>query len=184
MSSESMQVWREIKLEARKLVECEPILASFFHSTLLNHEYLGNALSYILANKLASATMPAISVREIIEDAIRSDDNIAECAARDILAVRQRDPAVDKYSTPLLYLKASTRYRPIALGTGCGIRTVKHWQSTCKIRCLWYSALIFTLRLVLVTASCLTMPPVLLLVKRPLLKTTFLSSSQSRWGNR
>ncbi len=26
-------------------------------------------------------------------------------AARDILAVRSRDPAVDKYSMPLLYLK-------------------------------------------------------------------------------
>lgn len=105
MSSESMQVWNEIKIEARKLVDCEPILASFFHSTLLNHEFLGNALSYILANKLASATMPAISVREIIEAAIQSDSNIIESAARDILAVRQRDPAVDKYSTPLLYLK-------------------------------------------------------------------------------
>ncbi|WP_159566819.1 serine O-acetyltransferase [Budvicia diplopodorum] len=105
MLLESAQVWSEIKVEARKLVECEPILASFFHSTLLNHEFLGNSLSYILANKLASATMPAISVREIIEAAFQSDSGMIEFAARDILAVRQRDPAVDKYSTPLLYLK-------------------------------------------------------------------------------
>jgi serine O-acetyltransferase len=30
------------------------MLASFYHATLLKHETLGGALSYILANKLAT----------------------------------------------------------------------------------------------------------------------------------
>lgn len=105
MSKELEQVWQSIKAEARQLVECEPMLASFFHATILKHDRLESALSYILANKLANAIMPAISIREIIEEAYQADQTMIESVARDILAVRQRDPAIDKHSTPLLYLK-------------------------------------------------------------------------------
>lgn len=44
-------VWNNIKAEARALADCEPMLASFYHATLLKHENLGSALSYMLANK-------------------------------------------------------------------------------------------------------------------------------------
>lgn len=101
----AIEVWKKIRDEAQCLVDKEPMLASFFHSTILKHKNLGGALSYILANKLATATMPAISLREIIEDAYQAKPSIIESAARDIRAVRQRDPAVDLWSTPLLYLK-------------------------------------------------------------------------------
>lgn len=75
------------------------MLASFFHATLLKHENLSGALSYILANKLADPIMPAIAIREVAEEAYRADPCMVDYAARDILAVRQRDPAVDKYYT-------------------------------------------------------------------------------------
>ena len=101
----SVEVWKLIRDEAKELVDNEPMLASFFHSTILKHKNLGGALSYILANKLATATMPAITLREIIEDAYQAKPSIIESAACDIRAVRQRDPAVELYSTPLLYLK-------------------------------------------------------------------------------
>lgn len=99
------EIWQNIKTEARDLAACEPMLASFYHATLLNHESLSSALSYILANKLANSVMPAITIREIVEEAHRADPQIADYAAYDILAVRLRDPAIEKYSTPLLYLK-------------------------------------------------------------------------------
>lgn len=99
------QIWQLIRGEAQQLVESEPMLASFFHATILKHSHLGDALSYILANKLANAIMPAIALKEIIEEAYQADPNIIASAASDINAVRTRDPAVDKWSTPLLYLK-------------------------------------------------------------------------------
>ncbi len=99
------QIWQLIRGEAQQLVESEPMLASFFHATILKHTHLGGALSYILANKLANAIMPAIALKEIIEEAYQADPNIIASAASDINAVRTRDPAVDKWSTPLLYLK-------------------------------------------------------------------------------
>lgn len=81
------------------------MLASFYHATLLKHENLGSALSYMLANKLSSPIMPAIAIREVVEEAYAADPEMIASAACDIQAVRTRDPAVDKYSTPLLYLK-------------------------------------------------------------------------------
>lgn len=39
MSCEELEiVWNNIKAEARTLADCEPMLASFYHATLLKHE--------------------------------------------------------------------------------------------------------------------------------------------------
>lgn len=41
MSCEELEiVWNNIKAEARTLADCEPMLASFYHATLLKHETL------------------------------------------------------------------------------------------------------------------------------------------------
>lgn len=98
-------LWQQIKQEARILTDSEPMLASFFYATLINHDNLSSALSYMLANKLSSPVMPAITLREIVQQAFIADPGIILAATRDIQAVCLRDPAVDKYSTPLLYLK-------------------------------------------------------------------------------
>ncbi|TCP94988.1 serine O-acetyltransferase [Cricetibacter osteomyelitidis] len=105
MSANLEKVWSHIRVEAKELAECEPMLASFFHATILKHHQFSGALSYILANKLANPIMPAIALKEIIEEAYAANPDIVDNAACDIVAVRQRDPAVDLYSTPLLYLK-------------------------------------------------------------------------------
>ena len=98
-------LWQTIRQEASKLVESEPMLASYFHATLLNHENLDSALSYILANKLATQVVPAMEIREIARKAYQADNNIISAAITDILAVYIRDPATNYYSTPLLYYK-------------------------------------------------------------------------------
>lgn len=122
MSTEELElVWNNMKAEARLLADCEPMLASFFHATLLKHENLGSALSYMLANKLSNPIMPAIAIREVVEEAYGADPGMIFSAARDIHAVRLRDPAVDKYSTPLLYLKGFHALQAYRIG---------HW--------LWY----------------------------------------------
>jgi len=97
--------WLRIRDEAKLLVEQEPMLASFFHSTILNHDSLKCSLSFQLANKLDSATMPAILLREVIEEALKAEPTILHAVAADLCAVQERDPAVEYFSTPLLYLK-------------------------------------------------------------------------------
>ncbi|MXP51458.1 serine O-acetyltransferase [Pantoea sp. SoEX] len=98
-------VWNNIKTEARIISRSEPMLASFYHTTLLKHETLSKAQSYILANKIASSFMPAINIREILEEAYTNEISIINASVYDIQAIIQRDPAINKYSIPLLYLK-------------------------------------------------------------------------------
>lgn len=99
------KLWSTIRQEAYQLVESEPMLASYFHATLLNHDNLGSALGYILANKLSTDVMPAIDIREITRQAYKADEKIIASAIVDIMAVYLRDPATNYYSTPLLYYK-------------------------------------------------------------------------------
>lgn len=105
MSLSQEKLWNTIRDEAWGYSANEPILASFFYSTILNHKSFKSALSYQLASRLDSHTMPAILVREIIEEAFYHDPDILNAAMADIFAVQDRDPAVDDFSTPLLYLK-------------------------------------------------------------------------------
>lgn len=105
MEAVQQKLWKKIREEAWEYSAREPILASFFYSTILNHHSLKSALSYQLANRLDSHTMPAILVREVIDQAFTQDPEIINAAMADIIAVQERDPAVEDYSTPLLYLK-------------------------------------------------------------------------------
>ncbi len=98
-------VWQTIRREVREQTEEEPALASFYHATILNHDTLESALSYHLANKLASPAISALQVREIIEESMQVSDCISTSVRADIKAVYERDSACDSYSVPFLYFK-------------------------------------------------------------------------------
>lgn len=99
------ELWQTIRREVEQEAAGEPILASFLHATVLNHNNLPAALSFHLANKLESATLPAISVREIFEKAYQQEPGIIRATCNDIKAVVDRDPVCSCYSVPLLYFK-------------------------------------------------------------------------------
>ncbi len=94
MSALLQRIWQSIRDEAKLLAEQEPSLASFFHSTILTHQHLGTALSYILANKLSARQCRRFHCVKIIDEVYRENPKIIESAAHDIEAVRVRDPAV------------------------------------------------------------------------------------------
>lgn len=99
------ELWAKIREDARGLVECEPLLASFYHATIIGHTDLRGAMSFLLSSKLADEVVSAMALREIIEQAYEADEGLIEAACADIQAVCTRDPAVERYSTVLLYLK-------------------------------------------------------------------------------
>lgn len=98
-------LWNSIRSETRKQAECEPVLASFLYSTILNHDRLESALSFHLANKLDSPALPAMLVREVIEQALTEDPSISIAVRADLLAVNERDSACCSLVTPLLFFK-------------------------------------------------------------------------------
>ncbi|MEY2727506.1 MAG: Serine acetyltransferase [Planctomycetota bacterium] len=103
--SNPAQLWLAIRSRAAERAAAEPMLASFLHSTILNHQRLEDAVSFHLAGKLASETLPAMQLREVMQQAMESDPAITESICADIVAVQERDPAVKCCLVPLLFLK-------------------------------------------------------------------------------
>jgi len=98
-------IWESIRKEAEAEAKAEPMLASFFHGIILNHRSLEDALSFLLASKLQSVTLNALTLRDLIDNAFKTEAEIGVAIREDMKAVLDRDPACTMYSTPLLYFK-------------------------------------------------------------------------------
>lgn len=105
VNSAALDVWQIIRLEALDASANEPVLASFYHAAILNHSNFQAAISFHLANKLDSQTMPALMIRDIFIEAMNADPSIEMAMRADICAHRERDPACDAYCIPLLFFK-------------------------------------------------------------------------------
>jgi serine O-acetyltransferase len=98
-------IWESIRDEVAQEAQREPILTSFLHATILEHDSLEDALSFHLAGKLATSNLPAMLIREVIDQALAEASEIREAVRADLRAVRERDPATNSYCVPLLYFK-------------------------------------------------------------------------------
>lgn len=105
MKKKNDPVWETIRQEAMEGIQREPVLASFLHAVILSHKRLEDALSFQLASKLESVTLPAVSLRELMDEAFTSEPLIGEAVRADLQAVRERDPACRMLCMPLLYFK-------------------------------------------------------------------------------
>ncbi|MEH6445283.1 MAG: serine O-acetyltransferase [Oceanospirillaceae bacterium] len=99
------QLWCVMQEEARTEMIDEPMLASFYHSSVINHSTIKSALSFLLAMKLSDDVMSPVLLREILEQAMQADPSMLNSACMDLIAVRNRDPAVELSLNVLLYLK-------------------------------------------------------------------------------
>lgn len=99
------QTWSRMRVEAATAAASEPVLASFLHATILNHDSFRAALSYRLAQKLSDAEMNAMLWREVCADAYESEPQIVDAALHDLRAAFNRDPACHDYMQPFLYYK-------------------------------------------------------------------------------
>ena len=99
------ELWQKLRDEAQELIRREPLLASYVYACVLNHESLKSSLSFILANKLSDEVMPAVTIRELFDEAFDSSEPMVEHAACDIKAVYERDAAICSYLPVILYLK-------------------------------------------------------------------------------
>ncbi|KAL8131727.1 serine acetyltransferase 1, chloroplastic-like [Apium graveolens] len=90
-------LWRVMKEEAKIDVEQEPILSSYYYSSILAHESLGRALASHLSMKLSDASLPSGSLFDLFVEVFTEDQEIMKCVRYDIVAVRERDPACISY---------------------------------------------------------------------------------------
>lgn len=98
-------IWNAVREEAAAEVSREPILAGFLQTTVLKHDSLERSLSFHLASKLSSESLPSILLRELIDETMAADSRIGDAVRADLQAVYERDPASHGYLTPFLYFK-------------------------------------------------------------------------------
>lgn len=111
-------LWQAMRREVKARAEFEPIMATYFQATVLNHDTLEGSLSFLLASKLDSSVVSSMALREIIQDAFASEASLTRAAEIDIKATRDRDPACNSYSTPFLFYKGFQALQ---------IHRVAHW---------------------------------------------------------
>jgi len=98
-------VWGLLKQEAAAYAIKETALSSFLHATILDQSSLGGAIVNHLAEKHATTDLSALKLRQVLTEAIENDETIVEFAAKDLLAVQERDPACRSHLQAFLYFK-------------------------------------------------------------------------------
>jgi len=98
-------VWTILQEEAAAYAVREVAMSSLLHATILDQNDLGGALVNHLSNKLSTPDFSALKMQTVLSEAIASDDGLIGCVARDLEAVRERDPACQTYLQCFLYFK-------------------------------------------------------------------------------
>ncbi|CAK9320812.1 unnamed protein product [Citrullus colocynthis] len=98
-------IWDAVREEAKLEAEKEPILSSFLYASILSHDCLEQALSFVLANRLQNPTLLATQLMDIFCDVMMHDRSIQHSIRLDLQAFKERDPACLSYSSALLYPK-------------------------------------------------------------------------------
>ena len=99
------EIWETIQIETEKRVQAEPVLASFFHSTILEHDSFSSAVADLIASDLGRASVQPMLLRSVIKEAMNSSEEILSGTVSDLLAAKERDPSCKYLSEPLLFFK-------------------------------------------------------------------------------
>lgn len=109
-------LWATIREEINDQLLQEPDLASYLSKRILAHQDLASAISELLAGKLATDDVPQNMLKGVFDEALRNDENIIEATTKDLLAIRERDAAVQNYSTAILYFKGFQALQAYRIG--------------------------------------------------------------------
>lgn len=99
------RIWAAVRHEAQAVADSNHAMAPFIFSTVLDQCRLEDAIATRIAQRLAT---PEIGVDAIFNgfcDALADEPLIGNAMRADLAAVRERDPACDRYVEPLLYFK-------------------------------------------------------------------------------
>lgn len=98
-------IWDTIKTEARVAADSDPVMATFFYSTVINHKSLEDAVIYRICERLDHADVPAVLLRQTFEEMNGDNPEWSSVIRVDIQAYYDRDPVCTRYIEPVLYFK-------------------------------------------------------------------------------
>ncbi|MDU8943558.1 serine O-acetyltransferase [Ovoidimarina sediminis] len=99
-------IWHLLRREARVLADRTPFLAPILNDTLLSSASLPEALAQRIASALASPDVSKHSLHMLLLNVLNADPSIDTAAARDLAAVRLKDPACGTHIHAFLNYKA------------------------------------------------------------------------------
>jgi serine O-acetyltransferase len=108
------EIWLEVRREAERVRVEEPALANLVDDVILSRESLDAALGARLARRLAREDMVRGRMEPLLCGVFEKHPRIVHSAARDLVAMFERDPACFSLLEPLLFFKgylALTTYR-------------------------------------------------------------------------
>ncbi|NNC37408.1 MAG: serine O-acetyltransferase [Acidimicrobiales bacterium] len=103
--SPDVEVWETLQKEAASLAQKEKALSSLLHTKILVQETFCRALAGHLAESLSTADLPALHLSKTIMSVYEENPDAVEAAARDLIAVYDRDPACKTFIQAFLYFK-------------------------------------------------------------------------------
>jgi serine O-acetyltransferase len=99
------ELWLSIRAEAAEISEREIQLRSLLEDVVLRHNGLGDALASRLARKLAREDMKRAELAPLLAELFAEHPDLVFSAAKDLIAIKERDAACDSPLQPLLFFK-------------------------------------------------------------------------------
>ncbi len=107
-------IWQTLRGEATRVLVEEPLLGQLLEDVILSRASLAAALGARLGRRLARVDMPRQCMEPLLSGVFESHPLVVRSAARDLLAMYERDPACFSPLEPVLFFKgflALTTYR-------------------------------------------------------------------------
>lgn len=98
-------VWAAMRADAETWALRESALASWLHTAVLDQNTFQDALAFLLSEKLGGPEISALSLYQVLNDAVNADPRIADAARADLSATYERDPACTSYLEPFIFFK-------------------------------------------------------------------------------
>uniref|UniRef100_A0A2P2IS77 serine O-acetyltransferase n=1 Tax=Rhizophora mucronata TaxID=61149 RepID=A0A2P2IS77_RHIMU len=92
-----VDLWLRLQEEARLDVEQEPILSSYYDSSVLCQKSLERALANHLAIKLSNSVLSCTTLFDLFVRVLEDSQEIVQSVKEDLRAVKERDPACISY---------------------------------------------------------------------------------------
>lgn len=98
-------LWLKMQDEARSEIDQEPILSSYYYTSILSHACLESALANHLSVKLSNSSLSCGTLVDIFMGVFVEDEEVIRAVKDDLRAVKERDPACISYAQCFLNFK-------------------------------------------------------------------------------
>ncbi|CAN6470648.1 unnamed protein product [Victoria cruziana] len=104
-NEEKDELWLKMREEARRDVEKEPVLGSYYIAAILAHDSLESALATHLGYRLATSSLPAPSLAAVFLTVLFEDRSIGAKVREDLTSIKERDAACVSHVQIMLNFK-------------------------------------------------------------------------------